>query len=729
MIFFLIVSCDLCAQIIVDVDGYSDEQLVKDVLMTGDECSVFSNIKSNRKSGVAYFNKNGTDFPFSEGLLLSTGYADTAPGPTRYVSSAQFIGGETNRDSGEIGTGSDPDLDNAIPLENIEINIGNETFEILETRYDATYIEFDYIPFSDSISFDFILASSKYTGNLPCFASDIFAFLITDSSGNTRNLAVLPETETPIKISNIHPFIPDALDLSPPAYGCSAINQAYYNGYNEIGDLAVKYIGQTKVFNMGTDVIPGNQYHIKLVIADGNFNALDSAVFLLKGDYNIDSLLGEDLAIYNSNTVCVETSILSTNLSLSAEYEWFKLNENTDEFEVILNETDAELEVIESGTYKIFYDGPGSCDFEDHILVEFIHPPVAFPIDDIEQCSTLRNGRSVFDLTYAKEQILGTQDDTNLNITFHRSQSDADNNINPIEVTAHETLNSIVVGRIANLNCYDTTTFNLKTIPSNTSPSFEINGFENSIVSVCVDEFGNLEMPYVLGNPLNEDYVIRWESNYDTDVNGFEGEEYVVTNLNEETKYTLTLSSKIDINNCALYTFETLIKPVYPIDSIEITVEEPIFSSTYTLTVNTSGDNIENHQFQLDEGILQPSNIFYNVSPGEHTITATLIENCNHSLSKKIQLISYPKFFTPNGDGNNDFWNISGLNQAPYIIVIFNRYGKLIKTINTQSVGWDGTFSGNLLPQDDYWFSIKYIDPTSTKEEMKKFTGHFTLKR
>lgn len=158
-------------------------------------------------------------------------------------------------------------------------------------------------------------------------------------------------------------------------------------------------------------------------------------------------------------------------------------------------------------------------------------------------------------------------------------------------------------------------------------------------------------------------------------------------------------------------------------------MEEPIFSSTYTLTVNTPGDNIENYQFQLDEGILQPSNTFYNVLPGEHTVKAIPIENCNNSLSEKIQLISYPKFFTPNGDGNNDFWNISGLNQAPYNISIFNRFGKLIKTTNTQSIGWDGTFSGKLLPQDDYWFSIEYIDPTKSTAKMTHFTGHFTLKR
>jgi gliding motility-associated-like protein len=55
------------------------------------------------------------------------------------------------------------------------------------------------------------------------------------------------------------------------------------------------------------------------------------------------------------------------------------------------------------------------------------------------------------------------------------------------------------------------------------------------------------------------------------------------------------------------------------------------------------------------------------------------------------------------------------------IIFIYDRYGKLITKINTNSDGWDGTFNGNPLPSDDYWYTAKLQDGRETK-------GHFSLK-
>jgi gliding motility-associated-like protein len=54
------------------------------------------------------------------------------------------------------------------------------------------------------------------------------------------------------------------------------------------------------------------------------------------------------------------------------------------------------------------------------------------------------------------------------------------------------------------------------------------------------------------------------------------------------------------------------------------------------------------------------------------------------------------------------------------IIFIYDRYGKLITKINTNSDGWDGTFNGNPLPSDD-WYTAKLQDGRETK-------GHFSLK-
>ncbi|RAK24845.1 gliding motility-associated-like protein, partial [Flavobacterium aquaticum] len=86
-----------------------------------------------------------------------------------------------------------------------------------------------------------------------------------------------------------------------------------------------------------------------------------------------------------------------------------------------------------------------------------------------------------------------------------------------------------------------------------------------------------------------------------------------------------------------------------------------------------------------------------------------------------------PNYFTPNGDGINDTWNISGLNQADAKLYIFDRYGKLLKQLSAtdDSNGWDGTYNQELLPSTDYWFSLDYTENGVAKQ----FKAHFSLIR
>ncbi|WP_158293155.1 T9SS type B sorting domain-containing protein [Tamlana fucoidanivorans] len=81
-----------------------------------------------------------------------------------------------------------------------------------------------------------------------------------------------------------------------------------------------------------------------------------------------------------------------------------------------------------------------------------------------------------------------------------------------------------------------------------------------------------------------------------------------------------------------------------------------------------------------------------------------------------------PKFFTPNNDGTNDTWQVFDVNHTVKNILIFNRYGKLLKTIYLNSEGWDGTFNGYPQITDTYWYHITL----NTGEVLK---GPFTLKR
>ncbi len=133
-----------------------------------------------------------------------------------------------------------------------------------------------------------------------------------------------------------------------------------------------------------------------------------------------------------------------------------------------------------------------------------------------------------------------------------------------------------------------------------------------------------------------------------------------------------------------------------------------------------------NYLYQLDYGTLQESNVFQYVGSGIHVIRVVDANGCSSPLSQEVLVINYPKFFTPNNDSYNDTWNIFGLaDQVNSKIFIFDRQGKLLKELSPNGKGWDGTYNGQQLPADDYWFLVKYSENGASNE----FKAHFALKR
>ena len=147
-------------------------------------------------------------------------------------------------------------------------------------------------------------------------------------------------------------------------------------------------------------------------------------------------------------------------------------------------------------------------------------------------------------------------------------------------------------------------------------------------------------------------------------------------------------------------------------------------SSSNTITVNVSG--VGNYVYGLDyeNGVFQTENVFFNVSEGIHTVYVKDLNGCG-IISREVAVLSIPDYFTPNGDGINDYWIVKGLKIAGNensSLYIFNRFGKLLKQINVASEGWNGTFNGKEAPSDDYWYLLKLSDGRDVR-------GHFTLKR
>ena len=88
--------------------------------------------------------------------------------------------------------------------------------------------------------------------------------------------------------------------------------------------------------------------------------------------------------------------------------------------------------------------------------------------------------------------------------------------------------------------------------------------------------------------------------------------------------------------------------------------------------------------------------------------------------------IEIPNFFTPDGDGLNDFWMPRNQEAFPEILtLIFDRYGREVYRLGLNDQGWDGLYNESELPTGDYWYVIKLKGENDDRE----FVGHFTLYR
>ena len=149
------------------------------------------------------------------------------------------------------------------------------------------------------------------------------------------------------------------------------------------------------------------------------------------------------------------------------------------------------------------------------------------------------------------------------------------------------------------------------------------------------------------------------------------------------------------------------------------------FNYRQTITVNVIGGSGD-YEFSLNNGPYQDDNIFTGVTEGLYTITINDKNGCN-PLVLEVYVLDYPRFFSPNGDGQHDRWNIKGLsNQDKAIIYIFDRYGKIVSVIRPGEMGWDGTYNGEILPATDYWFTLLY---QSSDGNNKEFKAHFSMLR
>ncbi|MFA5620021.1 MAG: choice-of-anchor L domain-containing protein [Weeksellaceae bacterium] len=369
------------------------EDLTREVLISGGACSDISNFQlkenpsapfPNQNRSWGYFEKGTSDFPFEEGIVLTSGYAHKAQGPnTGNVS-----------DGGYEWTG-DPAAS----------YLGNGTAN------NTTVFEFDFVPFGNMISFNYIFASEEY----PTFAcssfNDVFAFIISgpgivNQPGlNGKNIALLPNG-LPVTINNVN--------------NQSCGDDTYYvHGpfpYIEHG-------GRTTVLTAESEVIPGETYHIRLLVSDISDTSYDSAVFLEAGSFNLGSTITDidGVELGENKTLCdIESYTIIANVEApDATYQWYFNGE------IIPDATNQEYTATESGLYTVYVYAQ-TCSTDADIQLTFSESPEAVPYNEFK-CSP--EGTLIFNLTDYNQYI----SDVSGNVfTYFHSENGANMN-NPFD--------------------------------------------------------------------------------------------------------------------------------------------------------------------------------------------------------------------------------------------------------------------------------------------------------
>lgn len=258
------------AQLVVD-NTPTPDQLVQTVLLGGGVTA--SNITFNGLPGntaneqIGTFDGTASNIGLAAGVLMGSGDINVAVGPN--------VGGGTTLGGGNFGF-EDVDLE---LLSGVESN-------------DAAILEFDFIPTGDSLKFRYVFSSEEYDEYVCGTVNDAFGFFLSGPAiagpyqNNAINIALVPGTTIPVSINTVNS---GTEGMFGDAATCAALdpnwtaNSVYY--LSNAAGTTVEYDGMTVVLTAFALVQCGQQYHIKLAIADGGDTAFDSGVFLEAGSF------------------------------------------------------------------------------------------------------------------------------------------------------------------------------------------------------------------------------------------------------------------------------------------------------------------------------------------------------------------------------------------------------------------------------------------------------------
>ncbi len=325
--------------------------------------------------------------------------------------------------------------------------------------------------------------------------------------------------------------------------------------------------------------------------------------------------------------------------------------------------------------------------------------------------TVLNNSEGIFDLDFIKLEIISILNTPpNYEIKFYPTYLDAQTKLNEIGGLYTSTTREIWI-RIEDENNSCNGVFSFTIV---VNEEIEINIEEK--YTICDS---NVQSPIVLdGGISNTSWTWR-----NISLQVLSTERFFP--LVDEGKFSVVLVKEENGLVCT----ETIYFDVYT--SIAPTLQEiRVDNDQIFISVRGTG----NYEFSLDNITYSgssKSHTFTDLEAGIYTIYVRDVDGCLYAIQENVLLVKFPRYFTPNGDGINDYWKLYGPINDYYSsaeLVVYDRYGNLLYTMNfiENNLGWDGTFNNKKLPATDYWYKIIFKDFNDNTFEKK---GHFSLTR
>ena len=346
--------------------------------------------------------------------------------------------------------------------------------------------------------------------------------------------------------------------------------------------------------------------------------------------------------------------------------------------------------------------------------IEFIvdDTPNFYPIPIQELCDDadgVIDGMATFDTEFIEKDILNGQ--TDVAVYYFDDQGNALPSPLPSLFSTSSTSIRVELVSTINTSCVGVGSVDFNVLEN---PSFDL--AQQGVL--CLDE---TVLELEVKNP-SENYSYVWEHIDENNARTSVGTSSQIT-IDVGGTYTVTATTIGDIGCSTTKSIEVITSEFAKFDTNDIIISG--FSSQEN-TVEIIIDNlgVGDYEYALDDSSFQDDPYFEQVRPGMRTVKVRDKNGCGVS-SSQVGVVGYYKYFSPNNDGINDTWQILGLKttfNSNSLVYIYDRYGRFLYQLSNADDFWDGTYQGQPLPADDYWFRLEL-------EDGRIYSGHFSLMR